>query len=660
MLRVIESIRATAADNAAAPAVIGAGHYLSYGDVADKVARISNFFADRKIAPRSKVFLNFTDPDLRLVVVLACLHYGLIPFILMDVEDTSAKVDYDLVIGSLSPHVPHMPFDLVVDQTVLEGRFSDPAWREFPMPGEDDILFIAATGGTTGGKKKLVADRVGQFGEGTVGRRRNDFAFGKRVAFTVGDVTTFGFRRSLRILGHGAAIVRLLPDLVETLKLFNMVRLTQLIATPLDLERFLGTMEVVGICCPSVRDIVVTGSLLHKRLVERLEQRFGNATIEAVYGASEVGMVSKGNITAATFRTGYVGEIADGVKVVGSGSSVQPGPIQLENDSGIFCDYYSGGEITRVSQSLYTMPDLGYLEGHSLYLVGRDDEVFNLSGNKVPYSVIEAAVREAPGVADVGVVGAATADDPLGVLIAFVGDDTVNVTDLADRRLRGPQAAIGKRTRIFLPDRCHRSQHDGQDGPTGDASVLCGAQGVADAHPGHGGNMRNVKRLAWAAALIVAAATAASAASADWTAGGGDRWQALLTAAQHEGGMAASLCQPSLAEPLRRAFKADTGLDISFITGSPGDLNRRFGAEVESGRVTIDVALTGANTVTLPRDRLDSDCRLSRAARRHGPTKMAGRSPPLGRRRRTLHCSPGCICLRSAADQSGRRSTPPA
>ena len=90
MFPVIEGIRAFAAANAAAPALVGTG-LLTYADVLDKVARISNHFADRKIPPRSKVFLNFTDPDLRLVVSLACLHYGLVPFILVDPDQVGRR-----------------------------------------------------------------------------------------------------------------------------------------------------------------------------------------------------------------------------------------------------------------------------------------------------------------------------------------------------------------------------------------------------------------------------------------------------------------------------------------------------------------------------------------------------------------------------------------
>ena len=119
--------------------MVGTG-LLTYADVLDKVARISNHFADRKVPPRSKVFLNFTDPDLRLVVTLACLHYRLIPFILVDPDQTVAEVDHDIVIGATNPYRLDIPLDLVIDRSVLEGQFSDPVLREFPDIDDEDIL----------------------------------------------------------------------------------------------------------------------------------------------------------------------------------------------------------------------------------------------------------------------------------------------------------------------------------------------------------------------------------------------------------------------------------------------------------------------------------------------------------------------------------------
>ena len=71
----------------------------------------------------------------------------------------------------------------------------------------------------------------------------------------------------------------------------------------------------------------------------------------------------------------------------------------------MFCDYYSGGTVTHSADPVYTMPDLGYRDGNRLYLVGRVDEVVNLSGTKILFSRFEGILREIPGIADVGTAG---------------------------------------------------------------------------------------------------------------------------------------------------------------------------------------------------------------------------------------------------------------
>ena len=458
MFPVIESIRGFAMANAAAPALVGTG-LLTYGDVLDKVARISNHFADRKVPPRSKVFLNFTDPDLRLVVTLACLHYRLIPFILVDPGQVGREnVDHDLVIGATNPYRPDIPLDLVIDRSVLEGRFSDPVLRAFPDIGDEDILYIGVTGGTSSGGR-LVAQRAASHRIRSLSERQKAMvADGDRVAFTLGDVSKYGFSLSLLILHQGGALVRILTEPFETLKLFNLVQLNRLITTPHDAEHMLGVMETAGIRCPSLGTVLLSGSIFYPPLVERLEKHFPSAQIEVSYGSAEVGGVSSGPIRAADYRAGYVGEINRDATVIGAGTEAEPAPVRLRNDGSIFCDYYAAGTVTRSAEPVYTMPDLGYLDGRKLYLVGRDDEVVNLSGAKVPFSRFESVLRDIPGIIDVGIVADVELGGANGAIVALVCEDSVALDEVARRMW----AAMGVPVmptllRFFRTDRIQRN-----------------------------------------------------------------------------------------------------------------------------------------------------------------------------------------------------------
>jgi len=446
MFDVIESIQSMAARNRLAPALIGSNIYLTYEDLLDKVARVSNYLADRKVPRRSKVYLNISDPNLRLIVALASLHYGLMPFILLELGNIRDEIDYDFVIGSPRPHAPDVPADITIDQALLDGKLADGRLREFPPLVDDDILFVATTTGTTG-RRKLVAQINGPWVQRNSEPLR--YAPDDRVMFTIGDVALYGFTLSCQILRAGAAIVRKTTNMAENLKLISKYSVNKMVTTPSALERLMDNMDQLGVRCPTVKQISITGSLFHGSLVARLAKSF-TAQLRVAYGSSEVGRVSEGAINPDAFKVGYVGELWPALKVISTGTEAAPAQITVINDKTRINSYYSKGKTVRDEQSFYALPDLGYLDGYSLYLVGRDDEVFNISGNKFAFSTIEGAVRGLPGVRDVAVGSAATVGDPLGLIIAIVSDGMIDMSAAVERvvklvRLR----TVEKHLRIF-------------------------------------------------------------------------------------------------------------------------------------------------------------------------------------------------------------------
>lgn len=429
MLDVIESIKKTAATNQLAPALISAQTYLTYGELLDRIARISNYLADRRVPRRSKVYINIADPNLRLVVILACMHYGLIPFVLVELKNVRDAVDYDFVIGAPRVHAADVPVDIMIDQSLLEGKLADGRLREFPELADDDILFVGSTTGTTG-RRKLIAQLYG--GWKTRNEHRRGYLPSDRVMFTLGDVTQYGFVLSCYLLGAGAAIVRKAVSMQDNLKMIVKFSVSQMITTPSALDRLMDAMESMGVRAPSVKDVSITGSLFHTTLVQRFERLF-DGNLRVGYGTSEMGRISSGVVKASTFRLGYVGELWPNVKVISAGTAKEPAAVTIVNDRSYASPYYSKGKVVANEAAFHTLPDLGYLDGHSLYLAGRDDEVFNLSGNKFPFSAIESAVRGVPGVRDVAVVGAAAAGDPVGLIVGVVADEPLNVAAVIER-----------------------------------------------------------------------------------------------------------------------------------------------------------------------------------------------------------------------------------
>jgi long-chain acyl-CoA synthetase len=469
LFEVIAGIRAAAKANSAAPALITGGRAISYGELIDMIARISNYLADRGLKPRAKVFINVADPDLRLIVMLSAIHCGLVPFALLDIGDLGPEVDYDYVIAAPAAQAPDLTADIVLDPSVLMGRLSDRTLREFGEPGDDAILFIGSTTGTTG-RRKLIAETWGSWrgkarqrgavpGErDTAGPEWMRMARGARVLFALGDVTYIGVASAQHLLTVGAAFVRMSRDRAECLASINTIGVTWITITPGILAELMNGMDSAGIACPSVKRILLVGMLFDRALVKRVEEHFPAADVVVSYGTTEIGGIATAKISSRTFEYGFVGELFPGVKLVTAGTRSEPAPLVVALNRATFVPYYSQGRTVPASEAFYTLPDLGFVEHGSVYLAGRDDEVLNFDGNKTAYSAIEEALRADGGIRDVAIASAAPLGDAAGLVIGIVADRDLDLGALARRVaavVKSPRVA--DHVRIFRTDAIPRN-----------------------------------------------------------------------------------------------------------------------------------------------------------------------------------------------------------
>ena len=444
MLSVIAGIVAAAARNPAAPALITGRQSIAYGELLDAVARVSNYLVSRGLAPRSKLFLNIAAPDVRLIVTLAAMHAGFIPFVLLEIGDLAEQVDYDFVVGAAVPHLPDIAADVMIDQPAIAGKLSDGSLRDYPEPPDDAVVFVAATSGSTG-RPKLVAEtylsfRVRSQQRGTVPGEGDlalepwyGLAHGDRLLCTLGDATAAGLLAAVQVLAVGATLLRNNRDRRETIRAVNLYGVNRIKTTPGTLGELMDAMDGAGLTCPSVRRILLVGGLLDQPLLARIGQHF-DAEVSIAYGATEVGRISGGVIDPMKFEPGYVGELFPEMKIVSNGTRGDPAPLTaVRGEGSAFVAYYVNGKAVSASGPFYTLPDLGFIEDGRVYLVGRDDEVLNISGNKVAYSVIDQALRNMAGIRDIAIVSAAAVGDPTGIIIGVVGGGDVDLSLLADR-----------------------------------------------------------------------------------------------------------------------------------------------------------------------------------------------------------------------------------
>lgn len=115
------------------------------------------------------------------------------------------------------------------------------------------------------------------------------------------------------------------------------------------------------------------------------------------------------------------------------------------------------------------------------------------------------------------------------------------------------------------------------------------------------------RRSRFRAAVAAIALLAGGAAQAAWDDGGGAAWQALVAKARSEGGLVFTIGTCGLAEPLARAFKADTGIEATVVTGTSANSDARYRLELQTGRLTIDLRLSGAADLDLAKSGLLAD-----------------------------------------------------
>jgi len=178
-----------------------------------------------------------------------------------------------------------------------------------------------------------------------------------------------------------------------------------------------------------LRYLVVSGSALAPALADRARRVFG-PVVRNLYGSTEAGWVSVATDADMQEHPGTVGRPLPGVAVriaddagadAGTG---KVGEIVVESAT-LFAGYTEDAAAGSVSapEHLYEMGDMGRVDADGfLYVADRKDDMVVTGGENVYPAEVERVLEQAPGVADVAVVG--VPDEEFGhVLVAFAVSD---------------------------------------------------------------------------------------------------------------------------------------------------------------------------------------------------------------------------------------------
>ena len=289
-----------------------------------------------------------------------------------------------VALGGIDLNVPIPP--LPASQT----RAGDPCW-------------IALSSGTSGDPKGVLCshgymlDRVGKSVYVRTPQSRLlplDLNFGT------------GFGQSMRMLVAGGAVV-LIPDTTPANQAY-MVRshgVTHWLLSPVMAEEIALLLGDDDVHFSSLACLQIVGGMPSPRLLSILKKRF-TPNVLVVYGTVEIGPVSIATPEMLEQQPESAGRIAPWVKAEVVDEHDQPlpsgqsGSLRLKAE-GMVDAYYLDPALTadRFRDGWYYPRDRARIDAEGmLFIEGREDDVFNIGGNKVYFRDVETMLQSHPAV----------------------------------------------------------------------------------------------------------------------------------------------------------------------------------------------------------------------------------------------------------------------
>jgi acyl-coenzyme A synthetase/AMP-(fatty) acid ligase len=403
-------------------ALIHNGASVTYRQLESDLQKLAGALRELGIGPRDKVALACSDLFTFFLFVLALdrLACVIVPFAASrHPENLSflSKIDWALADFALRPgDVPHQHriTSAWLQQVLAEGAPSDARVEEC---GPDDPVQIISTSGTTGAAKHVVltrrmmqnrfAERIWQYGLSR--HSRNLIA----MPFTVGSV----YSTALTCIYLGATVVFETRAVVEVGTLSGV---THVIVLPMHLRQLLDAMPAKFPKPPNLT-VVSLGAPLPRALFEATLERLATDVIDG-YGTNEVGQI-------ASMEPPGKGLVLPGVEVQIVNESGQPVPLGTPGRIGVQTPGMANGYMDdatatkRMFHDGWFYPgDVGILrDRRQLEVLGRDDEIINIGGQKVAPLELEELVARHTRARDVGVCTVANAAGEEQLMIALAG-----------------------------------------------------------------------------------------------------------------------------------------------------------------------------------------------------------------------------------------------
>ena len=234
----------------------------------------------------------------------------------------------------------------------------------------------------------------------------------------------------------------------------------RLYGLPLIYTRLLAE-DTSGWDLSSLRQLDTGTSATPIELLRAIRMRFPKQSIRVYYGSTECGSATALSDVDVLRKPGSVGRASLSVDI----RIAEDGEICVRSPFLMDC-YYDDPEATAAAfeDGWFRTGDLGELDGEGyLSITGRKKDVLRTGGESVSPSEIEAILRDAPGVAELAIVGLPDPDwgEVLCAVIVEIEGSSVTLEDLQSH-CEGRLAGFKKPRRLAIVDRLPRTAATGQ------------------------------------------------------------------------------------------------------------------------------------------------------------------------------------------------------
>lgn len=301
-----------------------------------------------------------------------------------------------------------------------------------------DYCQLFLTSGSTG-EAKAVAITYGQISERVMRPVWGaQFAECPRALIGLGFSTMPGFLTLLYELSTARTVLLPASTPEDTLHAVSAHQVEAMIAAPMGLSEMAKVAEKVADLTSKMKVVVSTGSLLEKRLSERIQSSLC-ANLVTNYATTELAGIATAPMSRLLKTAGAVGYVMPGVEVEILDHDGRMLPLGREGRIRVRSRFAAMGYTSKGLEEVVPFPKEGLCPGDSgffapdgmLVLTGRLEHVLNLGGSKVSPERVESVLTSFPAVRDAGVF-AFSNEMGIDQMVAAVAFDSIDASNVRD------------------------------------------------------------------------------------------------------------------------------------------------------------------------------------------------------------------------------------